>query len=260
VLQFFTIYIAIIMVRRSLTCVRNVRSNSRAGWSSGGSIRQRQPQYVLSFVLIASYDSRAETRDADIAQATEASNRIISTRISDHNRDQGSDTLEDAEGGAKIEFKSLYFTYPTRDVPVFKNLSFTVSFIWNQDSLGITNASKIEKGQFAALVGPSGMRSSSGFEVTLLMPAIPLQVAVKPPLPHLSRGMNYGLMLNDIVPVLMASRFYDYHRGSILINGTELRSLDVEKYRKSLSLVSQEPTLYQGLFRYACCPSIGRSG
>jgi ABC-type transport system involved in cytochrome bd biosynthesis fused ATPase/permease subunit len=84
-------------------------------------------------VFAASYDSRAETRDEDIAQATEASNRIISTRISDHKDDQGSDSLEDAEGGVKIEFKSVYFTYPTRDVPVFKNLSFTVSIPWKQE-------------------------------------------------------------------------------------------------------------------------------
>ncbi|KAI0910774.1 multidrug resistance protein [Ustulina deusta] len=69
----------------------------------------------------------------------------------------------------------------------------------------------IEKGQFAALVGASGCGKTS------------------------------------IISLL--ERFYDVHRGQILANGTDISSLDVYEYRKKLSLVAQEPTLFQGTLR-----------
>lgn len=42
---------------------------------------------------------------------------------------QDADTkiIDGFENGAKIEFDSVHFKYPTRDVTVFNNLSFTVS-------------------------------------------------------------------------------------------------------------------------------------
>ncbi|KAI1346307.1 multidrug resistance protein [Xylaria sp. FL0043] len=69
----------------------------------------------------------------------------------------------------------------------------------------------IEKGQFAALVGASGCGKTS------------------------------------IVSLL--ERFYDVNRGQILANGTDIREIDVYEYRKKLSLVAQEPTLFQGTLR-----------
>ncbi|KAI0535827.1 multidrug resistance protein [Xylaria digitata] len=69
----------------------------------------------------------------------------------------------------------------------------------------------IEKGQFAALVGASGCGKTS------------------------------------IISLL--ERFYDVHRGQILANGTDISSIDVYEYRKKLSLVAQEPTLFQGTLR-----------
>jgi ATP-binding cassette, subfamily B (MDR/TAP), member 1 len=42
--------------------------------------------------------------------------------------------------GCRLEFKDVFFSYPTRPVSILKSLEF-----------------KIEKGQFAAIVGPSGM-------------------------------------------------------------------------------------------------------
>ncbi|CAN8099463.1 unnamed protein product [Discula destructiva] len=66
----------------------------------------------------------------------------------------------------------------------------------------------IEKGQFAALVGASGAGKSS------------------------------------IVGLL--ERFYDVQSGSILCNGKNIRDVNVFEYRKLLSLVAQEATLFQG--------------
>lgn len=69
----------------------------------------------------------------------------------------------------------------------------------------------IEKGQFAGLVGPSGCGKTS------------------------------------IVSLL--ERFYDLQKGNILCNGTNIAELDVRQYRKALSLVAQEPTLFQGTIK-----------
>ncbi|TVY82673.1 ABC transporter BEA3 [Lachnellula suecica] len=66
----------------------------------------------------------------------------------------------------------------------------------------------IEKGQFAALVGPSGCGKTS------------------------------------IVSLL--ERFYPIQRGKILFNEANIADLNAEDYRKSMSLVSQEPILLQG--------------
>ncbi|KAI1259285.1 P-loop containing nucleoside triphosphate hydrolase protein [Xylariaceae sp. FL1019] len=69
----------------------------------------------------------------------------------------------------------------------------------------------IEKGQFAALVGASGCGKTS------------------------------------IISLL--ERFYNVHRGQILANGTDISGVNVYDYRKQLSLVAQEPTLFQGTLR-----------
>ncbi|CAJ2500962.1 Uu.00g038150.m01.CDS01 [Anthostomella pinea] len=69
----------------------------------------------------------------------------------------------------------------------------------------------IEKGQFAALVGASGCGKTS------------------------------------IVSLL--ERFYDIQQGQILANGVDTADINVYEYRKHLSLVAQEPTLFQGTLR-----------
>ncbi|KAL2180292.1 P-loop containing nucleoside triphosphate hydrolase protein [Thermothelomyces heterothallicus CBS 202.75] len=69
----------------------------------------------------------------------------------------------------------------------------------------------IEKGQFAALVGASGSGKTS------------------------------------IVSLL--ERFYDADRGQILFNGKDISEVDVYEYRKLLSLVAQEPSLFHGTIR-----------
>lgn len=69
----------------------------------------------------------------------------------------------------------------------------------------------IKKGQFAALVGPSGCGKST------------------------------------IISLL--ERFYQVQGGSILVDGYDLSELDVGEYRKLLSLVAQEATLFQGTIK-----------
>lgn len=69
----------------------------------------------------------------------------------------------------------------------------------------------IEKGQFAALVGASGCGKTS------------------------------------IISLL--ERFYDVESGRILCNGRDITEVNLYEYRNYLSLVAQEPTLFQGTVR-----------
>ncbi|PFH56359.1 hypothetical protein XA68_16620 [Ophiocordyceps unilateralis] len=69
----------------------------------------------------------------------------------------------------------------------------------------------IEKGQFAALVGASGCGKTS--------------------------------------IISLMERFYDLEKGRILCNGKDISELDLYAYRKHLSLVAQEATLFQGTIR-----------
>ncbi|KAL4788015.1 P-loop containing nucleoside triphosphate hydrolase protein [Aspergillus varians] len=69
----------------------------------------------------------------------------------------------------------------------------------------------VKPGQYVALVGPSGCGKST--------------------------------------TIALLERFYDAVAGSILIDGKDIRTLNINSYRSYLSLVSQEPTLYQGTIK-----------
>ena len=46
--------------------------------------------------------------------------------------------------------------------------------------------------------------------------------------------------------ISLLERFYEVDKGQLLIDGQDIKDLDITEYRKIVSLVSQEPTLYQG--------------
>ncbi|KAA8643122.1 hypothetical protein EYZ11_005820 [Aspergillus tanneri] len=69
----------------------------------------------------------------------------------------------------------------------------------------------VKPGQYIALVGPSGCGKST--------------------------------------TIALLERFYDALSGRILVDGKDITDLNVNSYRSFLSLVSQEPTLYQGTIR-----------
>ncbi|KAH7020427.1 P-loop containing nucleoside triphosphate hydrolase protein [Ilyonectria destructans] len=73
----------------------------------------------------------------------------------------------------------------------------------------------INKGQFAALVGPSGCGKTS--------------------------------------VISLLERFYTLDKGDILCNGKSIYSLDANQYRKNMSLVAQEPYMFQGTIRENIC-------
>jgi len=75
------------------------------------------------------------------------------------------------------------------------------------------------------------------------------------------RGLNLTVKPGQYVALVGASgcgksttialleRFYDPLAGGVYIDGKEISSLNLNEYRSFLSLVSQEPTLYQGTIK-----------
>ncbi|PVH99733.1 P-loop containing nucleoside triphosphate hydrolase protein [Periconia macrospinosa] len=91
----------------------------------------------------------------------------------------------------------------------FRNVNFAYK---SRDTPVLSNLNlDIAPGQFAALVGASGCGKST--------------------------------------TISLLERFYDASSGAVLYNGQDITSLDPSEYRKNLSLVSQEPTLYEGTIR-----------
>lgn len=49
--------------------------------------------------------------------------------------------------------------------------------------------------------------------------------------------------------IALIQRFYDAERGTIKVDGVDIRMLDIEWYRGKMALVSQEPVIYSGTIR-----------
>ncbi|ERT01099.1 hypothetical protein HMPREF1624_02338 [Sporothrix schenckii ATCC 58251] len=173
-------------------------------WYGGKLMADREYQsfqYVVVYIAVLQGGMGAGqwlSFGPNIAQASAAANRIIDLRHTDDadgrlvSLDNGD--LGDDDQGVKIEFRNVWFRYPTRDAPVLNGLNMT-----------------IEKGQFAAVVGYSG--SGKTTVVSLL------------------------------------ERFYRYASGDILYNGLPIVDLALHDYRRDISLVAQEPSLFDGTLR-----------
>jgi ATP-binding cassette subfamily B (MDR/TAP) protein 1 len=100
---------------------------------------------------------------------------------------------------------------PTNDGPAgveFRDVSFSYT---GRDITVLDRINlKIEPGQFAAFVGASGSGKST--------------------------------------MVSLLERFYEPTAGKILFDGVNIADVDASSYRKNLSIVAQESTLYQGTF------------
>ena len=85
-----------------------------------------------------------------------------------------------------------------------------------------------------------------------------------PTRPHVPvlRGLHFELKPGQYVALVGSSgcgkstavqlieRFYDPLVGQVLVDGMDVQGYNLSEYRKNISLVSQEPTLYQGTIRF----------
>ncbi|KAG7111535.1 ABC multidrug transporter E like protein [Verticillium longisporum] len=105
-------------------------------------------QYMIVYIAVVQGGMSAGqwlSYGPNIANATAAADRILAMR--EHDDDDvdadsvGCRQLDDVpdEKGVHVEFKNVWFNYPTRPGPVLKGMSL-----------------QIKRGQFAAIVGPSG--------------------------------------------------------------------------------------------------------
>lgn len=183
----------------------------------GKLLAQGQCSLISFFVVLMAALNSAEAAGQGIsfgpnaAQATRASNRILNMRESRMSEEAaGKHKMPDSKGGMTIEFDNVHFKYPTRDVPVFQGMNFT-----------------IEKGQFAALVGATGCGKTS--IVSLLERfVVAMRATHAPPAADCSH------------------RFYDVDHGRIMCNGVDIANINIYDYRRHLSLVAQEPMLFRG--------------
>jgi ATP-binding cassette, subfamily B (MDR/TAP), member 1 len=130
---------------------------------------------------------KAEVAAKKIFKVLEAPSKINAVEMDDQNTGKKV-SLDEIKG--EIEFKDVWFRYPTRKEDfVLKGLNL-----------------KISPNEQVALVGESGCGKSTF--VNLLM------------------------------------RFYDVDSGSILLDGVDIREYNLHELRKALSLVMQEPIIF----------------
>lgn len=117
-----------------------------AFWYGGqllGSREYNVDQFFIIYIAIVQGGQAAGQFIAfgpNVAQATAAANRILAIR-DEHQigESTSADAVKASSDGMEIEFHDVGFTYPLRETPVYKGLSFTIA-----------------RGEYVAFVGPSG--------------------------------------------------------------------------------------------------------
>jgi ATP-binding cassette subfamily B (MDR/TAP) protein 1 len=100
----------------------------------------------------------------------------------------------ETESQNRIQFRDVYFQYPSRSCPALKGISFY-----------------IEPGEHVAFIGANGAGKS-----TILS---------------------------------LLERFYDPQSGIISVHGLDISTVDIESYRRTVALVSQDVVLYNATIK-----------
>ena len=115
----------------------------------------------------------------------------------------------------KIEFKGVFFSYPTRDAPVLGGLDFEVN-----------------PGETVALIGQSGSGKSTAIQLLERFYEI---VRVSKSVANDDDGKAFKVAVEG-----------SGSAGKIFIDGVDLCDLDLMWFRSNVGLVEQEPTLFSG--------------
>jgi len=185
-----------------------------------------------------------------MAQASVAANRIIDLRRKENtdgrlvSLDVGD--LGNDDGGIAVEFRNVWFRYPTRDVPILNGLSFNVrpfpivprappvsrSPRW----ITVANVRPTDpKGTVRRLCRRLGLGEDHRH--------LPLRTVLRP------SPLSPPLSPHDALPSNSQASFYRVNAGRILVNGLDASDLSLAPYRRDLSLVAQEPMLFDGTLR-----------
>jgi ATP-binding cassette subfamily B protein len=119
------------------------------------------------------------------------------------------------EGKGRIEYKNVSFTYPAREeiIEDGRKIRIIKNKKSNNDQGGLRNINTvINSGQRIAIVGHSGAGKSTMVQLLI--------------------------------------RAYDPEKGSILIDGYDLKDLSLSEYRQSLGIVPQDVVLFDDTLRY----------
>ena len=193
--------------------------------------------FVLAFM--ASGAGQAATYAGNQARATAATSKIfqlidrkppIDTKPWDDDlvNERAFDTkrtVPDTEFNGKVELQGVHFAYPTRsDADVFTGLSLTV-----------------EPGKTVALVGTSGSGKSTVIQL--------LERFYDPERLDKRKSISgidvvVDTVVNDVAQDVSATDVPS--GGRILIDGRDIRQLDVKWLRSQVGLVGQEPKLFHG--------------
>lgn len=114
-------------------------------------------------------------------------------------------------------------------------------------------------GSFSAEDGSGGMKlekMTGGIEmkrVGFAYPGRPETPILRDFCLEMKPGSSIGLVgksgCGKSTVIALIQRFYDADCGSVKVDGTDIRLLDIESYRKHMALVSQEPVIYSGSIR-----------
>jgi len=182
-----------------------------------------QNLFIVQFTLLSTVNTLAENASfmSKIPEAKKAALRLFAIldrkpKIQDKNtsvKEKQHPYFQSA-----IEFKDVYFTYPSRPEVTILN-SFNL---------------RIRPGQMVAIVGESGCGKST---------TIHLLERFYDPCSQEMAKRNYNNYIG------LKSSYNISHRtspvGQLLIDGNNLRDLDLYQWRQEVSIVSQEPVLFR---------------
>ena len=144
---------------------------------------------------------------------TEEEPREVPKTSKDTDENKFGKVIDNFQG--RVQFKGVFFSYPTRDAPVLGGLDF-----------------EVQPGETVALIGQSGSGKSTAIQLLERFYEI---VRVSKRVADSDDGKAFKIAIEGAGSA-----------GKIFIDGVDLCELDLMWFRSNVGLVEQEPTLFSG--------------